>query len=84
MVLGFTLLMLANLWYATIAKEVNARLPSHERVRVWGRDNSFPPFRLHGEMFPASPKRKQMWALVLVGAALLFGGFVFLTGTLLR
>ena len=83
MVVGFSLVMLANVWGAMIAKEVNARR-REDQVGVWSRKDHFRSLRLHREMFPNSSRRKQMWSLVLVGAALFFGGFFTLSAPLSR
>jgi hypothetical protein len=58
-----------------MAKEVNERLPEKAKIDVWMRHKMYEVLRLHAEMFPASPKRWQMWTLALCGFAFLFGGF---------
>ena len=42
----------------------------------WISQKLFQILRLHADLYPDSPKRKQMWAFALTGFVFLFGGFV--------
>jgi hypothetical protein len=66
----------ANIWFYSMGKEVNKRLPKDAQIDLWMRHKMYEVLRLHAEMYPESPKRWQAWTLFLFGAAFLFGGFV--------
>ena len=65
-----------------MSEESNQRLHEDAQINVYtGRWYKGEPklnvvLRLHAEMFPDSPKRRQMWILVLFGFAFGFGGFI--------
>jgi hypothetical protein len=72
------LVMIANMRVFSIYEQVNERLPKDARFDAVGfgaREKFFEVLRLHAEMFPDSPKRWQMWTLMLSGFAFGFGGF---------
>jgi hypothetical protein len=73
----------ANVWFYSMANEVNDRLPPKAQIDGGMRHNMYEILRLHAEMYPESPKRWQMWTMVLSGFALMFGGF-FASGVLPR
>jgi hypothetical protein len=65
----------ANVWFYSMANEVNKRLPKNAQIDVGMRHNMYEVLRMHAEMYPESPKRWQMWTIALTGFALMFGGF---------
>jgi hypothetical protein len=65
----------ANVWFYSMANEVNKRLPKNAQIDAGMRHNMYEVLRLHAEMYPESSKRWQMWTLALTGFALMFGGF---------
>ncbi len=73
---ALSLVMAANIWIYSMWKEVNPRLPKDAQIDIWDRSKLFEILRLHAEMYPASPKRWQMWTLFLSGAIFGFGGFI--------
>jgi len=74
--IAITLIIAANVWCFMILGEVNGRRPEQDQISIWQlRWRLYQVLRLHSELYPDSPKRKQMWALVLLGALFLFGGF---------
>jgi hypothetical protein len=63
---ALSFVMAANVRFYSMAKEVNQRLPKGAQINVWGwRHEREDVLRLHAEMYPESPKRWQMWALIL-------------------
>jgi hypothetical protein len=55
--------------------EVNGRRPEKDQINIWElRGRLYQVLRLHAELYPNSPKRRQMWVLITLGAAFLFGG----------
>ena len=73
---GLSLLMTANARVHSMWKEVNPRLPKDKRIDIWSRSESSEVIRMHAEMYPESPLRRQMWILTISGFAVLFGGFI--------
>jgi hypothetical protein len=72
------LVIAANIRVFSIYEELNQRLPRNAQFSMIGfgaRWKFFDVLRLHAEMFPDSPKRRQMWTLALTGFAFAFGGF---------
>ncbi len=68
----------ANMRIYSMSEEVNRRLPEKAKINLFGFGANWKMYevlRLHAEMYPESPKRGQMWALVVLGAVFLFGGF---------
>ena len=76
------LVIAGNMRISSMAGEINRRLPEDAQIDVYaGRWYKGEPklnviLRLHAEMYPNSPKRWQMWILVLLGFAFGFGGFI--------
>lgn len=50
----------ANVWFYSMANEVNERLPKNAQIDAGMRHNMYEVFRLHSQMYPESPKRWQM------------------------
>jgi hypothetical protein len=73
---AIALVIASNIWLDRMLEEVNQRLPREEEIEFVGRWNMYKVLSLHSEMYPDSPKRRQMWALCLLAAAFGFGGFV--------
>ena len=74
--IAFSLVMAANILAFLIYQEVNRRLPRDAQFSVIGaRWKLFEVVDLHGQMFPDSPKRWQMWTLAMSGFAFAFGAF---------
>jgi hypothetical protein len=68
----------ANMRFYSMSEEVNRRLPEKAKINLFGFGASWKMdevLRLHAEMYPESPKRRQMWTLAVLGAVFLFGGF---------
>jgi hypothetical protein len=59
----------ANIWFYSMGKEVNKQLPKDAQIDLWMRHKMYEVLRLHAEMHPKSPKRWQMWTLVVFAAA---------------
>jgi hypothetical protein len=70
-----SLVIAANVWVASMCKEVNQRLPRNAQIDFWDRWKMYEILNLHAQMYPDSPKRWQMWTLALSGFAIGFGGF---------
>ena len=74
---ALSFVMAANVRFYSMAKEVNQRLPKDAQINVWGWQHEREDvLRLHAEMYPESPKRWQMWTLMLSACVFGFGGFV--------
>ena len=73
---AITLVIASNVWLNSILEEVNRKLPKEARVEFVSRWKMHKVLRLHSEIYPESPRRRQMWALALTGFALMFGGFI--------
>jgi hypothetical protein len=72
-----TSIIAANMWCFTILSEVNGKQSEKDRISLWElRGKLYHVLRVHAELYPHSPKRRQMWALVAMGAVFLFGGFL--------
>jgi hypothetical protein len=66
------LIAAANERISTILEEVNQRLPKDGQIDFGGlgaRWRTFEVLRLHSQMYPESPKRRQMWVLIVAGFA---------------
>ena|SRR5215469_1391914 len=73
---AFTLIIVANVLCFTMLAEVNERRPEKEQISGWQlRWRLYEVMRLHAELYPKSLRRKQLWALIVVGGIFLFGGF---------
>jgi hypothetical protein len=72
---ALSLVVAASMRTFSICREVNQRLAKYAQIDAWDRAKFFDILRLHGEMYPESPKRWQMWTLFLFGAALGFAAF---------
>jgi hypothetical protein len=71
--------MAANMRIYSIWEEVNRQLPKEAQIDMFGltsRWHMWKVLSLHAEMYPESPKRRQMWVLIGLGFVFLFGGFV--------
>jgi hypothetical protein len=65
------------MWCYAILGEVNGRRSKEDQISMfWISQKLFQILRLHADLYPDSPKRKQMWAFALTGFVFLFGGFV--------
>ena len=73
---ALSFVMAANKKIWSMTDEVNRQIPKDAQIDVWDRTKFFNILDLHAEMYPASPKRRQVWTLILFGSIFLFGGFI--------
>lgn len=72
LVVGTSLIIIANMFFYTILGEVNATQPSNQQISMLGVNIKYGRvLRTHSQLFPQSAKRKQMKLLGL-------GGFLFI------
>ncbi len=72
---AISLIIMANMWSYAILGEVNGRRSKEDQIGMfWISLKMGQILRLHAQLYPDSPKRKQMWAFAFTGFAFLFGG----------
>jgi len=77
--IAMALVMAANMRIYLIWDVVNRQLPLKAQIDKFGFGSNWRMWKilsLHAEMYAESPKRRQMWTLVLAGFVFGFGGFV--------
>jgi len=77
--IGVGLVILGGFVFYTILGEVNAKLPIHEQISMFGVNTKvFAVLRQHAELFPKSRRRSQMLWLMAAGFVLGLGAFLTL------
>jgi hypothetical protein len=72
--MGVSLIVIANIFFYTILREVNGTLPPDKNISMLGVNLRYGRILdLHAQRFPESKKRRQLKLLWLAG--FLFGGF---------
>jgi hypothetical protein len=69
---GQVFLLAANIRFAVMFRDVNAKLPPGNRIAWWAACNTkgFAVLRLHAGFYPESASRRWMFGLAIAGVAL--------------
>jgi hypothetical protein len=77
LVVGASLIIIANMFFYTILEEVNGTRPTDQQISMLGVNIKYGRvLRAHSQLFPQSAKRKQMRLLGLGGFLLIGAAFV--------
>ena len=75
---GIILVIIANVVFYSVLRDVNRRRNPQDAISMlFVNLRFFEVMRSHGQLFPASNKRRATYLLFVVGVALIFSIFLF-------